>query len=257
MLSTSKTEAKQWELACQAWTFHRFTLSETLIQMEKLGIRHIELYPEQKVAPDQQGTTHFSMSDDEIIRLKALLKKHHIKISSYGVVTPTHENEWEQLFEFAEKMNIKTIVSEPQQALLPFIDSLCQQYKIRVAIHNHPEPTPYWNPHIVLKALVHRSQYIGVCADIGHWTRSGLEASECLKKLEGHIFEIHTKDVNRTDKQGHAVVFGEGIMDWPKVFSELERQQFKGKFVIEHEYNWDNPVPDLHKNILFFKLNTQ
>ncbi|WP_430936258.1 sugar phosphate isomerase/epimerase family protein [Saccharicrinis sp. 156] len=257
MISTSNIKADKWDLACQAWTFNRFTLTETLEEMEKLGIKYIELFPNQKIAADDNRTTHFSMPDKQIAELKAMLKKHSIKVKSYGVISPKKEKEWKQLFEFAKKMGIKTIVSEPVQELLPMIDGLCMEYKIRVAIHNHPDPTRYWNPEIVLKALEGRSKYMGACTDVGHWTRSGLDATECLKKLEGRVFEIHMKDVNRTDKEGHAVVWGEGVIDWTKVFGELKRQKFKGKFVIEHEYNWEKPVPDLKKNVAFFNAKTK
>lgn len=257
LLTSSNTFAKKWDLASQAWTFKEFTLCETLVKMESLNLRYIELFPGQKMDDKSDKTTHFTMSDEEIMELKALLKKHKIKATSYGVVSPNKKDEWTQLFVFAQKMGIKTIVSEPKQELLPFVDELCQQYKISVAIHNHPNPTRYWSPEIVQKALEGRSKYIGVCPDLGHWTRSGLNAADCLKQLEGHILEVHTKDVNATTTEGHAVVWGEGIINWDDVFAELKRQKFAGKFVIEHEYNWTNPMPDLKKNIDFFNLKTQ
>ncbi|WP_075590559.1 sugar phosphate isomerase/epimerase family protein [Labilibacter marinus] len=250
-------QAGNWEIAAQAWTFHKFTLTETLEKMEQLDIRYIELFPKQKFSPTDDRTTHFSMSEEQREYLKTLLKKHKIKVTSYGVISPQKEEEWKQLFEFAKAMGIKTIVSEPKQELLPMIDKLCVKYKIRVALHNHPDPTRYWDPEIVLKALEGRSEYMGACTDVGHWTRSGLDATECLKKLEGKIFEIHMKDVNKTTTEGHAVVWGEGVIDWTKVFGELKRQNFKGKFVIEHEYNWTKPVPDLKKNLEFFSTATK
>ncbi|WP_282036712.1 sugar phosphate isomerase/epimerase family protein [Saccharicrinis aurantiacus] len=255
MIVSINANAKKWELATQAWTFNRFMLSETLADMQKLGIKYIELYPKQKFSASDDRTTHFSMPDSQIEDLKAMLKAHKIKVESYGVISPNKEADWKKLFEFAKKMGIKTIVSEPKQELLPMIDALCVEYKIRVAIHNHPDPTRYWNPDIVLKALEGRSIYMGACTDLGHWTRSGLDAAVCLKKLEGKVFEIHMKDVNRTDKKGHAVVWGEGIIDWKAVTTELHRQKFSGKWVIEHEHNWENPMPDLKKNVSFFNTS--
>jgi sugar phosphate isomerase/epimerase len=257
LLSTSSAYSQKWKIASQAWTFKEFTLNETLNKLESLDIKYVELYPGQKWAKGDDRTTHFSMTAQQIVEFKALLKKNHVKATSYGVVSPNEEAEWVKLFAFAKAMGIKTIISEPKQEQLEMVDGLCQKYKIRLAIHNHPDPTRYWNPEIVLKAFEGRSKYIGACTDLGHWTRSGLDAAECLKKLEGRIFEIHMKDVNRTDKEGHAIVWGEGVIDWDKVFGELKRQKFAGKFVIEHEYNWSNPVPDIKKNLAFFNLKTK
>lgn len=257
VLAAVVAKGKKWSIASQAYTFKEFTLSEALVKMEKLNIKYVEIFPKQKLAPGDDRTTHFSMPEEQISELKALLKKHHVKASSYGVISPRKEKDWKKLFEFAKKMGIKTIVSEPLQEHLAMIDELCQQYKIKVAIHNHPIPTRYWDPEIVVKALEGRSKYMGVCADVGHWTRSGLNATECLKKLEGRIIELHMKDVNKTNKEGHAVVWGKGVIDWNRVFDELIRQKFVGKFVIEHEINWNNPVPDLTKNIAFFNSKTK
>lgn len=245
----------KWEIASQAYTFKEFTFAEALEKMESLDIKFVEMYPGQKMAPGDDRQTQFTMPEEQMNDVKALLKKHDIIVTSFGVITPNSVEEWEPLFQFAKEMGIKTIVSEPLQEHLEVIDGLCQKYDIRLAIHNHPDPSRYWDPAIVKKALEGRSDYLGVCADFGHWTRSGLNATECLKTLEGRIFEIHMKDVNKTDKSGHAVVWGEGVIDWDSVFSELKRQKFSGKFVIEHEYNWSNPMPDLKKNLAFFKAN--
>lgn len=243
----------KWMIASQAYTFKEFTLSEALEKMESLDIKFVELYPGQLMGPADKRTTNFTMDAQQIDDLKALLKKHDIEVISYGVISPKKKEEWQALFAFAKTMGIKTIVSEPLQSQLELVDGLCQKYNIRVAIHNHPIPSPYWDPAIVLDALKGRSKYMGACPDLGHWTRSGLDATTCLKMLQGRIFEIHMKDVNKTDKSGHAVVWGEGVIDWQRVAAELKRQNFSGMFVIEHEYNWTDPMPDLKKNLAFFE----
>lgn len=252
ILSVSFAKGPKWKMACQAYTFNRFALSEALEKMDSLNIRYVELYPGQKMLPGDDRTTYFTMPESQIEELKALLKKHNIEAISYGVVTPDNEADWIKVFEFAQKMGIGTIVSEPAEEHLSIVDGLCQKYKIRLAIHNHPDPSRYWDPEIVAKALEGRSKYMGACTDLGHWTRSGLDATESLRKLEGRIIEIHMKDVNKTDKTGHAVIWGEGIINWDSVFAELRRQKFDGPFVIEHEHNWDNPVPDVRKSLTFF-----
>ena len=36
------------------------------------------------------------------------------------------------------------------------------------------------------------------------------------------------------------------------MLEELKRQDFKGVFAIEYEYNWDNSVPDIKECIQYF-----
>ncbi len=87
---------------------------------------------------------------------------------------------------------------------------------------------------------------IGDCADIGHWARNGLNPVECLKKLEGHIYGVHLKDIIKfDDTQAADTIVSKGVIDIPAVFAELKRQNFIGMLSIEHESNWYNSLPDV------------
>ena len=67
------------------------------------------------------------------------------------------------------------------------VDRLCEEYKITLALTNHPKPAPYWNPDAVLNACKGRSKRIGASGDIGHWMREGLNPLECVKTLEQRL----------------------------------------------------------------------
>jgi sugar phosphate isomerase/epimerase len=193
---------------------------------------------------------------DSATRTKVLqkLEAKNVKMVAYGVVNPPNEAEWRQLFEFGKAMGIETFTSEPAEKDLPFISKLCDEYKINVAIHNHPQPRHYWNPDTVLAAIKGLSPRVGACADIGHWVRSGLDPVECLKKLEGHVLHLHMKDLN--DKNGEEdrdVHWGTGVANTTGVISELKKQQFKGIISAEYESNWLNNVPDVTASVEFFR----
>jgi len=49
-------------------------------------------------------------------------------------------------------------VSEPPEDAFDLIDKLCDEYKINVAIHNHPKPSHYWDSETVLKVCKGRSK---------------------------------------------------------------------------------------------------
>jgi sugar phosphate isomerase/epimerase len=83
----------------------------------------------------------------------------------------------------------------------------------------------------VLAALEGRSKRMGSCSDTGHWPRSGLVPVECLKKLEGHIIELHFKDI--TD--GVDQPWGTGKGDARAMLAELKRQGFRGLIDVEYE----------------------
>jgi len=241
-----------WEVACQSYTFKEYPLEEAFDKMNQLGISNAEIYSRQKINSGADMTTNHNFLTSNKEAILSLAKKNGIKIESYGVVKGKDEKSWIQIFEFSKAIGIKIIASEPLPEHYAFIDSLCNAYNIKIAIHNHPDPTMYWNPDIVLDALQGRSEMMGVCADLGHWTRSGLDAATCLKKLEGKIFELHLKDVTGTTTDDESIILGEGVIDFPAVLKELKRQGFEGRFIMEYETNWTNQMPDMEKNIKFF-----
>lgn len=248
---------KGWKLAVQAWTFHNSTFYETVDNAKALGLKYIEGFPDQSLSRQgPRAQTSYLMDAKTREQIKAKLAEAGIKLINYGVVTPkkNSEDEWRKLFDFAKDMGIETIVSEPPEDAFDMLDKLCQEYKINIAIHNHPKPASrYWHPDAVLKVCQGRSKYIGACADIGHWMRSGINPIEAIKKLKGRIIELHAKDLDKFgDPNAHDVIWGTGVGDFKGILAELDKQGFKGVFTIEYEHNWDKNMPDLAGCIAYF-----
>ena len=238
-----------WKIGAQAWTFNRFSFAEALDKIDSCDLNYVEAFPGQIIGGGIDGKMDYHM--DAVTRQQVLqkLKDKGITLVSYGVVTADNESDWRQLFEFAKAMGLKNIVSEPKESDIPLLSQLADAYHINVAIHNHPNPSHYWNPDIVLNAIKGRSPYIGACADIGHWVRSGLDPVACLKKLEGHIKELHFKDLNERSKNGHDVVWGTGASNIDAVLQELKRQHFSGLISAEYEYHWENNAPEVKASV--------
>ena len=237
------------KVAVQAYSFKEFTFFEAIDKTVEAGAPYIEAYPGQDIGGGIEGNTHFTMDQETRDIIKKKLNDAGVKLVCYGVVGGIEEAEgWDKVFEFAADMGIEVITAEPDSAHLDYIGTLCDKYDINIAIHNHPTPSFYWDPEIVLDAISGKTNRIGACADIGHWARSGLDPVECLKKLEGHIISSHYKDMNlMNDLEAHTVIFGEGVLDMPAILAELDRQNFDGVYTIEYEYNWENSVPDIKK----------
>ena len=100
-------------------------------------------------------------------------------------------------FDWAKKIGITTIVSEPDPKALPMIDKLAGEYGIKVAIHDHPKPSRYWDPEYTY-GLIRDLKNVGFCADVGHWKRSGLDPVDVLNKYGEKVFSSHFKDLVQT-----------------------------------------------------------
>jgi sugar phosphate isomerase/epimerase/type 1 glutamine amidotransferase len=236
-----------WRVGTQAYTFNHFTFFEAVDKAHAIGLKYIEAYPGQKLGRAfGNATFDHSMAADLRLTAKTKLAEAGVKLVNYGVVSlGKDEAEARKVFDFAKDMGIETIVSEPEPGTFPILDKLTQEYGINVAIHNHPKPSPYWNPDTVLEAVKGTNPRIGACADTGHWIRSGLDPIECIKKLQGRIICLHLKDLNEKSPDAHDVHWGEGVANIKGILAELKRQGFHGVFSAEYEYNWDNNAPDV------------
>jgi sugar phosphate isomerase/epimerase len=127
-------------------------------------------------------------------------------------------------------------VAEPAFDAYDAIEKLCQQFEINLAVHNHPKPSNYWNPDVLLKQLQGRGPRLGACCDTGHWVRSGLDPVAMLRKLQGRVISFHLKDVGVVGRaDADCVPFGAGKGNIEGILREAKRQGFQGVFGIEYE----------------------
>lgn len=253
--SAKKTKAEKfgWNLAIQSYSFHKVTFVEALDKCNELGIKYIEAYPGHKLG-GKWGNTVFGPNLDlatqkEVAEFAA---SKGVKIVSSGVFTGSTKEEWEKFFKMADNMGMVYVTCEPPLELWGLVESLSNQYKIKVAVHNHPKPSEYWCPDNLLAAVGTRSKDLGSCADVGHWNREGLNQLACLKQLNGRLISFHFKDIVAKvpgEKEQHDCIWGEGILNVPAILQIMRDQNFKGYLAIEYEYNWDNSVPDIKKCI--------
>jgi len=240
------SEKLGWRLGCQAWTFNRFTLFEAIDKTAELGLHFIEAYPHgQKLSANNTEVFGPKLSAESRKEVKARLADKGLKLVNMGVGPYDKE-----AFEFAKEMGIETLVSEPPFDAFDKIDKLCEEYQINVALHNHPKPSRYWDPDVVLKVCKDHSKRIGACCDLGHWMRSDLKPVECLKKLEGRVISFHVKDLNEYGRKAHDVPWGTGRGNLKGVLTEVKRQGIKPVFSMEYEHSFT--MPELAQCVAYF-----
>ena len=240
-----------WRPGCQAWTFNYFapdasakveklSFVESIDKTHDLGLHFIEAFPDQ-VLSKEKPTEKMGprLSADSRKDLKKILSDKGVKFVNFGVVNPASK----AVFDFAKEMELETIVTEPKFDSFDNLDKLVEEYQINVAIHDHPKPSPYWNPDILLEHIKNHNKRIGACCDTGHWMRSGINPVEALKKLEGHIISFHLKDLNEFGNPRGAkdVPWGTGKGDIKAILTEVKRQGIKPVFSIEYETKFTMP----------------
>lgn len=254
-MATPIAEKLGWKVSCAQYTFRRFTLYETLDMLAKLGVCRVEPAFFLRLDPKRPKLrVNVSLTPDQRKELKTRLADSGIAMASFYCRLGADEAAGKRTFEFAKEMGVETLVSEPPVEALDVIEKLCEEYKINLAIHNHPKKPgyKYWNPVNVAAACKGRSRRIGACCDTGHWVRSGLDVVACLKKMEGRIRSIHLKDVLEWgNPKARDVPLGTGKANYAAALAELKRQGFQGIMAVEYEHDSPELMKDVAQCVAF------
>jgi sugar phosphate isomerase/epimerase len=249
-----------WRLAVQAWTFRDRTAFEAIDTAHALGIRYIELFPGQKLAP-AHGDAKVAVDMPDELRSELLdhAKQARVRIVNFGVVEiGKDEAAARKLYAFGKALGLETLTCEPEPDAWDLVEKLSDEFKINAACHDHPKPSRYWNPDTVLAAVKGRSKRLGACADTGHWPRSGLDTVECLHKLDGRIVSMHFKDIAPADKTGVDQPWGTGNGNARAMLEELRRQGFRGVIAVEYETGTGKELEaNVQKCITWFDANAK
>lgn len=254
IFTSNSFSQKDAKLSVQTWTFHKYTLLETIHKADTLGIPFLEVYPGQKVGGDIPGVFSYTLSTENRERVKELLRVKGIKVIALGVIDKYYYNKdnLEEFFAFAKYMEIPFITAEPEWADLDRFNELAGKYGIRVGIHCHPKPSShYWHPDSTLKAMQGR-EHVGAWPDIGHWARNGVEVLGGLKKLRSKLWGMHFKDVREFDNTAAMdTLFGLGVCRAGEVLKTLKEINFKGVLSLEYEANEEDNMGDMRRNVRF------
>lgn len=249
---TTKEEAPQWKLGVQTYTFNKFPLTDAFSKIQQLGLHYAEAFTFQELGGDFPAGTvlNAGLPPEQLDQLKKLLAKYDINLFACGVVGFDTEAEWRNFFKFGSEIGLTMMTAEPKKDQLDLVESLAKEFNIKVAIHNHPTPSEYANPDVLAEALKGRSPMLGVCADIGHWKRSGADPLETIKRFRGRLMVIHMKDlkVNLED-----AVWGTGVLPVKEVIDELRHQKFNGLISVEYENFSDSQFKDIINSLEYLK----
>ena len=218
----SVNPAKDWKFGIALWTFHTFSFSQGLDKVDSAGIKYIEPNNFTKTLPELKDSSLMQLSPAGIQKLKSLIEQRGLKCESVYVAGGKDINSWKKQFEMAKQFGVQFITTEPPLDMWDSIDSLAGLYGIKVAIHEHWKGmSHYWNPDTTLLALKGHPNF-GVCADLGHWPKSGINPLDAVKKLSGHIIAIHLKDIAAYNNPKLVdVPVGTGVVDFPAIFREI------------------------------------
>jgi len=229
------------KLGLASYTLRKFDLDQTLAMTKRVGLEYIA-FKSYHLALDS--------SPEQIKEVARKVKDAGLKLYGCGVVYMKNEDQVRQAFAHARTAGMETIIGVPAPDLLGLVDRLVKQYDIKVAIHNHgPGDETYPLPATAYERIKNLDKRIGLCNDIGHTQRSGVDPAASIRKFADRLHDVHIKDVSAATAQGHAVEMGRGVIDIPKVFRTLIEINYDGVVSFEYEKDADDPMPGLAESV--------
>jgi sugar phosphate isomerase/epimerase len=244
----------EWNMGVALYSFNRFSFADALDKADSAGVNYVEGFSFHNMGKEFNDKTMAAMTEEDISKIKEMLSNKKLEMQSMYVSGAKNEADWKYYFELAKAMDMQHLVAEPEKDSWDMLDSLAGIYNIKVAIHEHAKgKSLYWHPDSVIAAMKDHPNF-GVCADLGHWERSGLNPVECLKKLEGSILGVHLKDIHQSNNpDANDVVIGKGVINFPAIIDEFKRQQFKGVIHVECEHKMENNLAEVIEGKKYFE----
>ena len=228
-------------MGIQSYSLRHLDLDSCLEATAGFGLHHIELYGAH--LPIEASAAQISETLKKARRLD-------IAINAHGVNSFTADHEANRrVFEMANLAGIRNLSADPQNdpATFASLEKLVDEYGVRIAIHNHGPAHVWGTIEPLLAALQGRHPRIGVCADLGHYIRAGVDPLEAIRAFEGRLFGVHLKDFDAPRSDAGNVIIGQGLLDLKATFAALREVGFPADGALSLEYEEKDPEGDIRE----------
>ncbi len=232
---------RQFKLGLASYTTRKLSLEETLAITQRLGLKYICL-----------KSFHLPLESTpaEIAAVAAKVKEAGLELYGGGVIRMKSEDEVNRAFEYARAAGMEVIVGVPEPEMLGLVNEKVQQYDIKVAIHNHgPSDKLYPTPVVTYEKIRNLDSRIGICHDIGHTQRTGMDPAKATAKCAERLLDVHMKDVDAARAEGKTVEIGRGVIDIPKFLRTLLNINYAGIVAFEYEKDAEDPLAGLAESV--------
>lgn len=241
----SPKEKKTLKLGLASYSLRKFDQEQTISMAKRAGLDYMCF-----------KSMHLPL-DSSVNELKDASKNVSaagLTLYGGGVIYMKNQEEVDRAFEYAKNAGMSLIVGVPEHELLEYTNDKIKEYDIMVAIHNHgPGDDKYPSPESVYEKIKDLDPRFGLCMDIGHTQRIGVDPTEAGKKYFSRLLDIHIKDVNKATEDGETVEVGRGVIDIPKFLAMLLKKGYDGVVSFEYEINSKDPMPGLCESVGYVK----
>jgi len=237
--------ASALELGLASYTFREFNRADCIAMAKRLTLRKMCF-----------KSMHLEMdsTDEQCRRAAEECQRAGIDLYGCGVCYMNSDAEVVNTFRYAKAAGMRVIVGVPSHELLPLVEEQVKETGILVAIHNHgPGDRLYPTSTSIMEKVENLDKRIGVCLDVGHTVRLGLDPVEAIFECGDRLHDIHLKDQSEAAEQSQTLVCGHGIIDFPAIIRALLQINYQGVVGFEYEAEGKDPLAGLAESVGFIR----
>ena len=259
-----KCKKVPFKLGIAGYTYNKFSIDETLAFLEKLDVHYLCI---------KNFHLPFDSTPAQIAEFKKKCADHDITGYGVGPIYMASNEEAKKAFDYAAAIGVKTVVAVPTEekemevdgkkkkvrfhsrARCEYLEGLCKEYDMRIAIHNHGPDIPYCFPtgESAFNMVKDLDARMGLCLDIGHDFRAGMNPADSIRKYGSRIYDMHIKNVKFDAKTNIAVPMPRGDMDMWEIVKALVEVNYTGCCSLEYERDFKDNLAGVAESIGYFK----
>lgn len=232
-------------LGIASYSTRNMTLDESIQVVKVMRIRNIALF--------KNHCAWETASVDECKAVGDKLKAAALNLTGSGVVNlPNDEAKCRKAFENVRAAGMQTMICKPAKDAFPLVEKLAKEFDQKLAIHNHgPEDKDFPTPDVIWNAVRSLDSRIGLCIDVGHTARGGMNPVEAFKQYAPRLYDVHMKDsVAIVGAQKDVPIeVGAGRLDVTGMLRTLLELKYSGVVSFEYEKVSGNPVTGLAESL--------
>ncbi len=229
------------KLGMASYTLREFDLTQAITMTKRVALERIAL---------KSFHLPLDANDAKINKVRQRVKDAGLELYGGGVIYMEDEQAVKNAFHYAQTAGMSVIIGVPEHDLLKLVEEHVKATGIKLAIHNHgPGDERYPSPESAYTRVENLDPRMGLCIDIGHTIRLGLNPATEFERFQDRVFDIHLKDVDRAEKEGTTVEIGRGVIDIPEFIRTVAESNYNGTLALEFEKDAKDPLPGIAESI--------
>jgi sugar phosphate isomerase/epimerase len=246
-LAATTEDPREFKLGVATYSLRKFTRPQAIEMLKQLKVKYVDIkdvHLPLTSTPEQIKTARKEFEDAGFI------------IEGGGNISFSKDDEQDirAKFEYAKLAGLPIIVCAPTHVTLPKLEKFVKEYDIKIAVHNHgTEDKNFPTPQSVLEVVKDMDPRCGLCIDIGHTARTGVDLVDSIRLAGPRLLSMHTKDLADSKAKDSQCDVGDGDLPIVGIFKQLHKMNYTGGAMLEYEIHDTDPMPGMQKSLAYMR----